>query len=89
MGAVLMKTLHELEEKYPEKVNNVRGLGLMDAFDLANTEMRDKFYNEAYKNGLLVLKCGEKGIRFRPPLIVEEEHINIAAEIMDKILATL
>ncbi len=89
MGVVLMKTLHELEEKYPEKVNNVRGLGLMDAFDLANTEMRDKFYNEAYKNGLLVLKCGEKGIRFRPPLIVEEEHINIAAEIMDKILATL
>lgn len=89
MGAVLMKTLHELEEKYPEKVNNVRGLGLMDAFDLANTEMRDKFYNEAYKNGLLVLKCGEKGIRFRPPLIVEEEHIKIAAEIMDKILATL
>ncbi len=89
MGAVLMKTLHELEEKYPEKVNNVRGLGLMDAFDLANTEMRDKFYNEAYKNGLLVLKCGEKGIRFRPPLIVEEEHINIAAEIMNKILATL
>ncbi len=89
MGAVLMKTLHELEEKYPEKVNNVRGLGLMDAFDLTTTEMRDKFYNEAYKNGLLVLKCGEKGIRFRPPLIVEEEHINIAAEIMDKILATL
>ncbi len=89
IGAVLIKTLHELEEKYPEKVNNVRGLGLMDAFDLATTEMRDKFYNEAYKNGLLVLKCGEKGIRFRPPLIVEEEHINIAAEIMDKILATL
>ena len=89
MGDAMLKMLHELEEKYPDKVSNVRGRGIFDAFDLATTEMRDKFYSEAYRNGLLVLKSGAKGIRFRPPLIITEDEINIAHEIMDRTLRFL
>ena len=89
MGEKMLKMLHELEEKYPDKVNNVRGRGIFDAFDLANTEMRDKFFAEVYRNGLLTLKSGEKGIRFRPPLIITEDEINIAGEIMDRTLKAL
>ncbi len=86
MGDYMMKTLHELQEKFPDKVSNVRGRGIFDAFDLATTEMRDKFFKETYHNGLLVLKSGARGIRFRPPLIITEDEINIAAEIMERTL---
>ena len=89
MGKVMLKSLHELEEKYPNKVSNVRGRGLFDAFDLPNTKMRDEFFKEAYRNGLLTLKSGEKGIRFRPPLIITEDEINIAYEVMYRTLKSL
>ncbi len=89
MGEKLIKSLHELEEKHPDKVSNVRGRGLFDAFDLPTTEMRDKFFKETYRNGLLTLKSGAKGIRFRPPLIIEEDEINIAYDIMDRTLKSL
>ena len=89
MGEILLKSLHELEEKYPDKVSNVRGRGLFDAFDLPTTRMRDEFFNQAYRNGLLTLKSGAKGIRFRPPLIIEEDEINIAYEVMDRTLKSL
>ena len=89
MGEIMLKTLHELEEKYPEKVSNVRGRGIFDAFDLPTTEMRDKFFKNAYSNGLLTLKCGAKGIRFRPPLIISEDEIILAHQIMDRTLKEL
>ena len=85
-GEEIIKVLHELEEKFPEVMGNVRGRGLMDAFDLSTTELRDKFFARAYKNGLLSLKTGARGIRFRPPLVIESDHINIAAEIMERTL---
>ncbi len=86
MGEVILKMLHEVEEKFPELVSNVRGRGLMDAFDLATTELRDKFFVRAYHNGLLSIKTGAKGIRFRPPLVIEEDHVNIAGEIIERTL---
>jgi L-lysine 6-transaminase len=84
MGDVFVKALWEVQEKYPSLMNNVRGRGLMDAFDLKDTNTRDKLFGTLYKNGLLVLKTGEKGIRFRPPLIIGNEEINTAISIIEK-----
>ena len=89
MGNHMLRILHELQEEYPEKVSNVRGRGIFDAFDLASTEMRNKFFVSTYKNGLLTLKSGAHGIRFRPPLIITEDEINIAKSIMERSLKEL
>jgi len=86
MGDAMLKMLHELQEKFPDKVSNVRGKGIFDAFDLVTTEMRDKFFSEAYHNGLLVLKSGARGIRFRPPLVITEDEINLAHDVMERTL---
>ncbi len=64
-------------------VTNVRGKGLMVAFDLPSTEKRDEVFRSTYENGLLVLKSGERAIRFRPPLNVTKEEIDTAMEILD------
>jgi len=85
-GKRLLEGLIEIENKYPDKVNNARGLGLMCAFDATTSEKRDGLNKKLFANDLLVLGCGEKTIRFRPPLIIHEEEIDKALEILDKTL---
>jgi L-lysine 6-transaminase len=82
-GEYFLAELQGLAKKYPV-VSAVRGRGLMLAFDLPNTTMRDAFWMGAYELGLLVVRCGERSIRLRPVLDVTEEVINEALKIMDQ-----
>jgi len=83
-GDHLLENLEEIARKYPDKISNARGLGLMCAFDLKTPEKRDELKNKIYSNGLVVLGCGATTIRFRPPLIISEEEVDKAIEILDK-----
>ena len=83
-GEHLLKGLNQLAEKHPDKIFNTRGLGLMCAFDLPSTEKRDKLQKELYSNGLIILGCGEKTIRFRPPLVITSDLIDQALNIVEK-----
>ena len=85
-GKHLLKGLQEIQEKYPDIVSNTRGLGLMCAFDLPNSKKRDDLKNKLYKNGLILIGCGEKTIRFRPPLIISKEEIDEALNIINTTL---
>jgi len=75
-GRRLLEGLEELSQKYSNKVSNVRGLGLMCAFDLPNQKKRDELKNKLYTNGLIVIGCGASTIRFRPPLIISSKEID-------------
>jgi L-lysine 6-transaminase len=83
-GKHLLDGLKELAEKYPKKISNARGLGLMCAFDLPSSNERDELKKSLYAKGLLVLPCGASTIRFRPPLTISSEEIDNALEILDK-----
>jgi 4-aminobutyrate aminotransferase len=85
MGAYLKTRLREMKEAHLE-ISNIRGLGLMLAFDLPKSEYRDNLILTAIKNGLVLLGCGTNGIRLIPPYIVEEEQIDIACEIIEMAL---
>ncbi len=74
-GAVLLSKLMELQREFPQFVNNARGRGLMCAFDCPSTMDRDSLRRMIYKNRMVVLGCGERTIRFRPPLSIEEDEI--------------
>jgi len=82
-GEYFKDKLKGLKEKYPEKIEEVRGLGLMVGLEIK-------------KDGPeVVKKCLEKGVlinctvgnvlRFLPPLIVKEEEIDYLIEVLDKI----
>ena len=75
--------------KVSEKVSNVRGRGLLNAFDLPNTVMRDNFIKEGLENQVLFLGCGERTIRFRPSLIMKNEDIDAGTDVMKKIIEKL
>jgi L-lysine 6-transaminase len=86
VGKHLLNKLTELSNKYPDKVFAPRGLGLFCAFDCKDAAMRDRIFKDAMNNGLLILCCGEKTIRFRPPITVAKENIDAGMEILDKII---
>lgn len=88
-GIYLQAKLKELSEKYPDKVSNTRGIGLFCAFDCATGDMRNKVTAEALKNDLMILGSGEKSVRFRPPINVSKEEIDLGAGILDKVIANI
>ncbi|DAC73161.1 MAG TPA: L-lysine 6-transaminase [Thermoplasmata archaeon] len=85
-GKRLQQGLEEIEKKYPHKISNARGRGLMCAFDLRTPEERDSLKSKLYARSLLVLTCGSHTIRFRPPLTISAEEIDEALEIVDETL---
>ena len=85
-GKRLLAGLIEASEKYPNIISNARGRGLMCAFDASNAEKRDHLKNEMYNRGLIVVGCGEKTIRYRPPLIISEEEIDKSLDILNESL---
>ena len=88
-GKYLQDKIHELENKYPGKVSNGRGLGLFCAFDVKDTDMRNAIVKNAVDEGMLILGCGPKSIRFRPPLTVTPEKIDEGMNILDKLISKL
>jgi len=82
-GKYLLNGLEDLSDKYPNIISNARGRGLLCAFDLPSPEIRDNLVKKLYKNGLIVVGCGATTIRFRPPLIISENEIDKALDIID------
>lgn len=71
-----------------DKVMNPRGKGLFCAIDFPDTETRDAVKKECLKNHLMILGCGTKTIRFRPPLTIEKDQIDEGMDILKKSLKT-
>ena len=82
-GEVFLAGLRELAKKHPH-VTAPRGRGLMLAFDLPDTATRDAFWKGCYELGLLVVRSGERSIRLRPVLDVQDDIIGQSLRIMDE-----
>lgn len=88
VGNYLQESLLKIAEKN-DKVSNVRGRGLLTAFDFPSKDMRDKFVAKGMENNVMFLGCGSQTIRFRPALILEKSHIDEGLDVMEKIIKEL
>lgn len=88
VGLYLKENLSQLAQKY-SKMSNVRGRGLLCAFDFPNKEMRNTFIQKGIENNVMFLGCGNQTIRFRPALCIEKKHIDEGLSVMEKILPSL
>jgi 4-aminobutyrate aminotransferase len=52
-----------------------------------NPEARQQVIEKAFRQGLLLLGCGESTVRLMPPLVIEPEHADIALEILEGCLS--
>ncbi len=89
VGAYALKRLETLPTLSP-LVSNVRGVGLMCAFDLKTTELRDQVRKILMEQErVIILASGERTIRFRPVLDFTEAHADLAFERIARALRSL
>jgi len=77
MGDYFLKELKKIDG-----LSNVRGAGLMIAFDLDDSEKRDAFVAKLQAASILPLTCGDRGVRFRPHLTITKVDIDFVINSM-------
>ncbi len=87
-GAELLAGLQALQQRRPA-VENARGQGLMCAIDLPDAKARDAAIKRCFADGMLVLACGTRSLRFRPALNVPAEIIAEGLQRLDAAIAAV
>lgn len=82
VGAYLRARLAELPH-----VAEVRGLGLMVAADLDEAASAPDVVLAGLKEGLLLNFTGPRTLRFLPPLVCEEAHVDALVERLERLLS--
>jgi L-lysine 6-transaminase len=89
VGEHLLRGLQSVQKELGGAMENARGRGMMIAFDLPTPELRGKAHDRLLANGLLLLTCGPRSIRFRPPLNLTAAEADTGLEIVRKSLKEL
>src|SRR5215472_5420246 len=89
VGDWLLDELVALGERHSDVASNVRGRGLMCAFDLPDAQTRDVAKRLLREDHVLVLPCGEHSIRFRPALDVAKPELEFGLAALDRTLTAL
>lgn len=89
VGAYFMGELQRFATEFPNLVSNVRGRGLMVAFDLPSGELRDAALRAFMANDVMVLSSGHQSARFRPALNLTMEEAAEGIRRMEKALKEL
>lgn len=86
IGDYLFQKLQELAKKYPAIISDVRGKGLLLGMEVtcSNAEIVKK----AAQKGLILISASSNVVRFVPPLVIKEVHVDECCRILDEILAT-
>jgi len=87
-GQRLRERLDALGQRH-ERIGQVRGLGLMIGVEIvsdrgaktAAPEQRNELIRRCFEKGLLLLGCGQSTVRFCPPLVVDADQVDTAADI--------
>ena len=83
-GGYFLKRLRELLRT--KHVVDVRGLGLLDAIEFDLKKTRDLVVEHCMKQGLLVIGAGYKSLRFLPPLTVTKREIDVAVDVLARVI---
>ncbi len=84
-GEYFKNELCKLQEKYPDKVTDVRGCGLMLGMEVAGEGK--PIVESCLANNVIVNCTAGNVIRIVPPLIISREEIDIVVAALDKALA--
>jgi len=88
-GELLLRGLKEIAAKFPDFVGNIRGSGLLCAFELGSDEDVMRLSQAALARGLLVTPTRNKIVRLIPPLNVTESEIVDGLYLLESSLASV
>ncbi len=86
MGELLLEKLQELKTKYPTKILEVRGIGLMAGIVFAEQTSAADVCSGAQEQGLITAMAGGNVLRFVPPYIIQPTDIEEAISILNSVL---
>jgi 4-aminobutyrate aminotransferase-like enzyme len=99
VGAYLRDQLLELQQRYPNVIGDVRGMGLMQAMELVKDpvtkepapEAATAILEAARDNGLLIGKGGmyNNVLRLSPPMNISKADVDEAFRLLDQSFATV
>ena len=81
----LKDKLNTLKDKFPDKIKDVRGKGLMMGMELYGPA--GDVVSKLLKKGVILISAGTNIIRFVPPLVVEKEHIDVMCEKLEEVFS--
>ena len=81
VGAAFKAGLEELQTDFPQ-VTNVRGRGLLLAFDMPDGDARDALRQRCWEAGFATLACGPRSVRFRPSLVFSLDDVQQSLAIL-------
>ncbi|HVY12498.1 MAG TPA: aspartate aminotransferase family protein [Alphaproteobacteria bacterium] len=84
IGDYLWKKLDEVARGYQGLFNDHRGKGLMQGLRCTQAEDPPRLLSALRKNGLLCMSASDNVIRVLPPLNINEQQVDEAADIMNK-----
>ena len=79
--------LHNLKEKYPNIIKEVRGRGLLIGIQLHKNQT--KFIEKLIDNKLLTIRAAENVVRILPPLNVKKVELDKALKIINKVCSKI
>ncbi len=80
VGSYFKNNLYELAAEFSDVITDIRGEGLMLGVEVIDDKHARQILQTAIENGLIFNTAGGNTLRFIPPLIVEEAHIDEALE---------
>jgi len=89
VGGYFIGELDRFAAEFPSLVSNVRGRGLMAAFDLPSGDHRDAAIKAMMQQDVMVLSSGHQSVRFRPPLNLSMDEAAEGIRRMEKALQQL
>jgi acetylornithine aminotransferase/acetylornithine/N-succinyldiaminopimelate aminotransferase len=99
VGGYLKTGLQQLAQKYPDVIQNVRGLGLMLGIELApnipnlpgdsSKTQAIRFVNLLHAAGLLTIPAGTQIIRILPPLNLKQSEAEEGLKLIESVVAKL
>ncbi len=98
MGQSLLEALKQLAQRYA-LIGDVRGIGLMIGVELVypsgprqgqpSPEAAQRVLDGCFRRGLLLLTSGESTLRFCPPLVIQQRHVDAAVTILEEVIDEL
>jgi acetylornithine/N-succinyldiaminopimelate aminotransferase len=88
VGAYFKERLASLAARH-EAIHEVRGLGLMLAVELTSAELAKKAVSMMMERRILINRTNENVLRFLPPYILEEEHVDAAVSALDEVFSAM
>ena len=87
VGKYFKNRLIDLQKKYPAQIGEIRGEGLILGAQLTNPKRAGmEIVNECMKRGAIINCTVGTVLRFIPPLIITEAHVDELIKILDGVL---